>query len=162
MVDAEAMVERFDAMFSVGTTHARKAKAPAPASSHHNRTMMTLLFGTRSSCTHIVSTRRGTAPSRPHDVTGLQPAGFRPGSAADRQYRCAAARCLPAGGPCDSAGGVRAWNYTDYTRPGWPTTASAQSLFDPLWGTDDLAAGDWFGQQALQLAQLASPPPPGA
>jgi endoglucanase len=65
-------------------------------------------------------------------------------------------------GQCDSAGGVRAWNYTDYSQPGWPTTASAQSLFDPLWGTDDPAAGDWFGQQALQLAQLASPPLPGA
>ena len=65
-------------------------------------------------------------------------------------------------GQCDSAGGVRAWNYTDYSQPGWPDTASAQSLFDPLWGTDDPAAGDWFGQQALQLAQLASPPLPGA
>ena len=65
-------------------------------------------------------------------------------------------------GQCDSAGGVRAWNYTDYSQPGWPATASAQSLFDPLWGTDDPAAGDWFGQQALQLAQLASPPLPGA
>lgn len=65
-------------------------------------------------------------------------------------------------GQCDSAGGVRAWNYTGYSQPGWPATASAQSLFDPLWGTDDPAAGDWFGQQALQLAQLASPPLPGA
>jgi endoglucanase len=65
-------------------------------------------------------------------------------------------------GQCDSAGGARAWDYTDYTQPGWPTTASAQSLFDPLWGTDDPAAGDWFGQQALQLVQLASPPLPGA
>jgi endoglucanase len=65
-------------------------------------------------------------------------------------------------GQCDSAGGVRAWNYTDYSQPGWPATASAQTLFDPLWGTDDPAAGDWFGQQALQLAQLASPPLPGA
>jgi endoglucanase len=65
-------------------------------------------------------------------------------------------------GQCDSAGGARAWNYTDYTQPGWPTTASAQALFDPLWGTDDPAAGDWFGQQALQLAELASPPLPGA
>jgi endoglucanase len=64
-------------------------------------------------------------------------------------------------GQCDSAGGARAWNYTDYSQPGWPTTASAQSLFDPLWGTDDPAAGDWFPQQALQLAQLASPPLPG-
>jgi endoglucanase len=65
-------------------------------------------------------------------------------------------------GQCDSAGGARAWDYTDYTQPGWPTTASAQSLFDPLWGTDDPAAGDWFGQQALQLVQLASPPLRGA
>jgi endoglucanase len=65
-------------------------------------------------------------------------------------------------GQCDSAGGARAWDYTDYSQPGWPATASAQSLFDPLWGTDDPAAGDWFGQQALQLAQLANPPLPGA
>jgi endoglucanase len=64
-------------------------------------------------------------------------------------------------GQCDSAGGVRAWDYSDYTQPGWPTTASAQSLFDPLWGTDDPAAGDWFDQEALQLAQLASPALPG-
>jgi len=60
-------------------------------------------------------------------------------------------------GQCDAAGGVRAWDYGDYTQAGWPTTASAQALFDPLWGLDDPAAGDWFAQQALQLAQLASP-----
>jgi endoglucanase len=65
-------------------------------------------------------------------------------------------------GQCDSAGGARAWDYTDYSQPGWPTTASAQSLFDPLWATDDPAAGDWFPQEALQLAQLASPPLPRA
>ena len=65
-------------------------------------------------------------------------------------------------GQCDSAGGARAWDYTDYSQPGWPTTAPAQSLFDPLWGTDDPAAGAWFPQQALQLAQLARPPLPGA
>jgi endoglucanase len=64
-------------------------------------------------------------------------------------------------GQCDSAGGVRAWDYSDYAQPGWPTTASAQSLFDPLWGTDDPAAGDWFDSEALQLAQLASPALPG-
>jgi endoglucanase len=64
-------------------------------------------------------------------------------------------------GQCDSAGGVRAWDYSDYAQPSWPTTASAQALFDPLWGIDDPAAGDWFGQQALQLAQLASPGFPG-
>ncbi len=60
-------------------------------------------------------------------------------------------------GQCDAAGGVRAWDYADYSQPGWPTTAADQALFDPLWGTDDPAAGAWFGQQALQLAQDASP-----
>ena len=64
-------------------------------------------------------------------------------------------------GQCDSAGGVRAWNYSAYTQPGWPTTTAAQALFDPLWGIDDPAAGDWFAQQALQLAQLADPALPG-
>ena len=61
-------------------------------------------------------------------------------------------------GQCDSAGGVRTWDYSDYSQPGWPSTAAGQALFDPLWGTDDPAAGAWFGQQALQLAQEASPP----
>ncbi len=60
-------------------------------------------------------------------------------------------------GQCDSAGGARAWDYADYTQPGWPTTAAAQALFDPLWGVDDPAAGAWFPQQAIQLAQDASP-----
>jgi endoglucanase len=60
-------------------------------------------------------------------------------------------------GQCDAAGGVRAWDYSDYTQSGWPTTTAAQALFDPLWGLDDPAAGAWFSQQALQLAQLASP-----
>jgi endoglucanase len=60
-------------------------------------------------------------------------------------------------GQCDSAGGVRAWDYTAYTQSGWPATGSAQALFDPLWGLNDPAAGDWFPQQALQLAQLANP-----
>ena len=36
-------------------------------------------------------------------------------------------------GQCDAAGGVRAWDYSDYTQPAWPTTAAAQALFDPLW-----------------------------
>ena len=61
-------------------------------------------------------------------------------------------------GQCDSAAGVRSWDYADYTQPDWPTTAAAQALFDPLWGIDDPAAGDWFDQQALQLAQQADPP----
>ena len=60
-------------------------------------------------------------------------------------------------GQCDSAGGTRAWDYADSTQPTWPTTASAQALFDPLWGVDDPAAGAWFPQEALQLAQDASP-----
>jgi endoglucanase len=55
---------------------------------------------------------------------------------------------------------VRAWDYADYTQPGWPTTAAAQNLFDPLWGVDDAAAGSWFPQEALQLVQDANPPLP--
>ena len=61
-------------------------------------------------------------------------------------------------GQCDADGGVRAWDYTAYTQPGWPTDATAQNLFDPLWGIDDPAAGAWFSQQALQLVQNANPP----
>jgi endoglucanase len=60
-------------------------------------------------------------------------------------------------GQCDSASGVRAWDYTAYTQPTWPTDTASQALFDPLWGLDDPAAGAWFPQQALQLAQDASP-----
>jgi endoglucanase len=60
-------------------------------------------------------------------------------------------------GQCDAAGGVRAWDYTAYSQPGWPADAAGQALFDPLWGIDDPAAGAWFPQQALQLAQDASP-----
>ena len=61
-------------------------------------------------------------------------------------------------GQCDAAGGVRAWDYTAYTEPGWPADAADQALFDPLWGTADPAAGAWFPQQALQLVQDANPP----
>ena len=60
-------------------------------------------------------------------------------------------------GQCDAAGGVRAWDYSAYTLPSWPTDPATQRLFDPLWGTTDPAAGAWFGQQALQLAQDAQP-----
>jgi endoglucanase len=60
-------------------------------------------------------------------------------------------------GQCDAAGGVRAWDYGDYTQPGWPADTTDQALFDPLWGISDPAAGAWFPQQALQLAQDASP-----
>jgi len=60
-------------------------------------------------------------------------------------------------GQCDAAGGVRPWDYGVYTQPSWPTDPAAQQLFDPLWGGNDPAAGAWFPQQALQLAQDASP-----
>ena len=60
-------------------------------------------------------------------------------------------------GTCDAAGGARAWDYADYTQPGWPTDAADQALFDPLWGLDDPIAGAWFPQQALDLAQRANP-----
>ena len=60
-------------------------------------------------------------------------------------------------GTCDAAGGARAWNYADYTQPQWPADAAGQAVFDPLWGLDDPAAGAWFSQQALDLAQRANP-----
>ena len=59
-------------------------------------------------------------------------------------------------GSCDKAGNARDWNYSDYN-PWNLSSAAAESLFDPLWGIDDPAAGVWFPQQALQLAQLANP-----
>lgn len=52
---------------------------------------------------------------------------------------------------------MRAWDYTIYTQPGWPDTADQQALFGPLWGIFGPAAGAWFPQQALQLAQNANP-----
>lgn len=76
-------------------------------------------------------------------------------------------------GQCDLAGGARDWQ--DYTAAGpgggftpsiagWPTSSSADwATFDPLWSLEtnqlftDPAAGDWFPQQALQLAQNATP-----
>jgi endoglucanase len=61
-------------------------------------------------------------------------------------------------GTCDSAGGARAWDYADYTKPSWPSNTTDQAVFDPLWGLDDPIAGAWFPQQALNLAQKANPP----
>jgi endoglucanase len=60
-------------------------------------------------------------------------------------------------GQCSSAGGVRAWDYSLYSQPGWPATPAAQANFDPLWGQNDPAAGAWFADQALELARLAVP-----
>jgi len=44
-------------------------------------------------------------------------------------------------GQCDAAAVIRAWGYHDYTQPGWPADAASRELLDPLWGTDDPAAG---------------------
>jgi len=60
-------------------------------------------------------------------------------------------------GTCDAAGGARAWNYAEYSLPGWPTDAAGQAAFDPLWSLDDPTAGAWFPQQALDLAKRANP-----
>lgn len=59
-------------------------------------------------------------------------------------------------GSCDIAGGARAWDYSQYN-PWGVTSGEQQSHFDPLWGKVDPAAGAWFPEQALQLAQNASP-----
>ncbi len=58
--------------------------------------------------------------------------GCRSGPSTDddaRTCRCWTPTCgsRPPGqsdGQCDAAGGVRAWDYTAYSRPGWPTTAA--------------------------------------
>jgi endoglucanase len=60
-------------------------------------------------------------------------------------------------GPCSAAGGVRAWDYSVYTEPGWPTIFLEQQTFDPTWGRADPAAGAWFPEQALELAEKAVP-----
>jgi endoglucanase len=69
-------------------------------------------------------------------------------------------------GQCDAAGGVRSWDDAAYTPSisGWPSSTSAAfQTFDPLWSLQtnsvftDPAAGAWFSQQALMLAQNASP-----
>ena len=73
-------------------------------------------------------------------------------------------------GQCDAAGGVRTWDNAAYTPPiaGWPSSSSAAfQTFDPLWSlqtgsvfTDppaSPASEAWFAQQALMLAQNASP-----
>jgi endoglucanase len=59
-------------------------------------------------------------------------------------------------GSCAITGGARSWDFTVYNP--WNLTGAAQSTFDPLWGMVDPAAGDWFAQQALQLAKNARPP----
>ena len=59
-------------------------------------------------------------------------------------------------GSCDIAGGVRAWDYSKYSFSG--IAGEALGHFDPLWGMVDPIPGEWFPEQALQLAQNASPP----
>ena len=69
-------------------------------------------------------------------------------------------------GQCDAAGGVRTWDDAADTPSlaGWPSASSATfQTFDPLWSLQtnslltDPIAGAWFSQQALSLAQNASP-----
>lgn len=59
-------------------------------------------------------------------------------------------------GSCDIAGGVRAWDYTRYNP--WGITGESQAHFDPLWGMVDPSVGEWFPEQALELATRADPP----
>jgi endoglucanase len=56
---------------------------------------------------------------------------------------------------CDILGGARAWDYTRYNP--WGIGGDARNRFDPLWGMVDPAEGEWFPEQALQLAQNANP-----
>jgi endoglucanase len=56
----------------------------------------------------------------------------------------------------DDGSGPRTWDFTVYNP--WSVATADQNHFDPLWGMVDPAAGLWFTQQALQLAQNATPP----
>ena len=58
-------------------------------------------------------------------------------------------------GSCDIAGGARAWDYAKYNP--WGIGGEGQMHFDPLWGMVIPAAGTWFPEQALELAQKAVP-----
>jgi endoglucanase len=57
---------------------------------------------------------------------------------------------------CDIAGGARAWDYGRYNP--WGITGDAQNHFDPLWGRVLPPTGDWFPDEALELARNADPP----
>jgi cellulase/cellobiase CelA1 len=57
---------------------------------------------------------------------------------------------------CDIAGGSRDWDYSKYNP--WGITSDGQKHFDPLWGMVDPPMGEWFPEQALQLARNADPP----
>jgi len=59
-------------------------------------------------------------------------------------------------GSCDIAGGARGWDYSAYNP--WGVSGDAGNHFDPLWGKVDPAAGAWFAEQAMELAQKANPP----
>jgi endoglucanase len=65
---------------------------------------------------------------------------------------------------CDIAGGARAWDYGRYNP--WGIAGDAQNHFDPLWGRVLPPTGDWFPDEALELARNADPPlaatPPAA
>jgi endoglucanase len=56
----------------------------------------------------------------------------------------------------DDHSGPRAWDFTAYNP--WNVAPANQNHFDMLWGMVDPDAGAWFTQQALQLAQNATPP----
>jgi endoglucanase len=59
-------------------------------------------------------------------------------------------------GSCDIAGNARAWDFAKYNP--WGISGEGQMRFDPLWGMVLPAAGMWFPEQALELAQKAVPP----
>jgi endoglucanase len=59
-------------------------------------------------------------------------------------------------GSCDIAGGVRAWDYSQYNP--WGLVGDGQRHFDPLWGMVNPTAGSWFPELALSLALNANPP----
>jgi endoglucanase len=60
-------------------------------------------------------------------------------------------------GEGNAAGGTRAWDYSIYSEPGWPTDPAEQARFDPLWGVYAPPAGEWFAELATTLIKNARP-----
>ncbi len=58
-------------------------------------------------------------------------------------------------GSCDAVGKTRAWDFQRYNP--WGIAGEAQKRFDPLWGMVAPAAGEWFREQALDLAMNGVP-----
>ncbi len=109
----------------------------------------------------------GTAEPTAHFVIDTSRNGQGPWVAPAGQYTDAQDWCNPPGRGLGARattntgaplGDALLWVKVPGESDGTCTRGAPSGSVDPEWGIVDPAAGQWFGQQALQLAQLASPP----